>query len=98
AGVNERKPGDKRSIRPDIVLRPTKRCTSAVSNLSLPALRYPIDRRGSWNSLHGILLKQLHCFLHRAFKLRIVSLNHIAGSVLDFYIRGHAFVLDGPLA
>src|SRR2546425_12611264 len=60
-------------------------------------LRDAVNWRWSRRSLRRILFEQLHCFLHRALKLRIVSLDHFGGSVLDFDIRRHTFILDRPL-
>src|SRR5437763_12591353 len=79
-----------------VLENPSNSCL--LSKLSCPTFRYPVNRRRPRNSLHRILLQQLHCFLHRSFKLRIVSFNNFGRSVLHFNIRWHAFVLDGPLS
>ncbi len=79
-----------------VLENPSNSCL--LSKLSCPTLRYPVNRRWPWHSLHRILLQQLHCFLHRSFKLRIVSFDHVGRSVLHFDIRRYTLVLYGPLA
>src|SRR5438876_2276224 len=79
-----------------VLENPSNSCL--LSKLSCPTLRYPVNRRWPWHSLHRILLQQLHCFLDRAFQLRIVSFDHVGRSVLHFDIRRYTLVLYGPLA
>src|SRR2546425_8274580 len=74
-----------------VLENPSNSCL--LSKLSCPTLRYPVNRHGPRNSLHGILIEQLHCFLHGALELRIVTFDYFGRSVLDFNIRGHTFVL-----
>ena len=68
-----------------------------IGPLSLVLLRDAVNRRWPWYSLHRILFKQFHRFLHRPFELRIVSFDHVGRRVFYFYIWRHAFVLDRPL-
>src|SRR5262249_31191828 len=72
--------------------------SSEKTFLSRPRLRYAINRGRPRYSLHRILFQQPHSFLHCALELRIVPFNYLRRRVLDFDIRRHSCVLDGPLS
>src|SRR5438046_230267 len=47
-------------------------------------------------SIDRMLFHHAHCFLHRAFELRIMAGDNLLRPILDIYVGGDTFILDSP--
>ena len=73
----------------EIPLPPRIRCSIRLSEIGRCRRRFHLSRRHSLQ----VLEQDLHGFLKR----RVLARGYKFGPIDDFDIRGHAFVLDGPL-